>query len=201
MTFCHCSCYVRWDLQRARTLIQHQYLLDRYKRIHEKTLKPTNQKPSKPNIDTFLPKPQESNEVILKTNAVFMMVFLVKEVEISDTLPLMAFGCSIPYVEPRYDVEVTRFVSLLHKWGIVVNLNFRGLILMKEMPRKQFGQHVAEQGPVKLAPSQVLQAQTQPQQHNSHTHIHNHIQHVLFSFCMYILAIVLTDLISIQRNF
>lgn len=75
----------RWDLQRARTLIQHQYLLDRYKRIHEKTLKPTNQKASKPNIDTFLPKPQE-----------------IKEIEISDTVPLMAFGCTIPYSEPRY---------------------------------------------------------------------------------------------------
>ena len=53
-------CVIRWDLQRARTLIQHQYLLDRYKRIHEKTLKPSNQKQPKPNIDTFLPKPQKS---------------------------------------------------------------------------------------------------------------------------------------------
>ena len=53
----------RWDLQRARTLIQHQYLLDRYKRIHEKTLKPASQKPSKPNIDSFLPKPQESKDL------------------------------------------------------------------------------------------------------------------------------------------
>lgn len=56
-------------------------------------------------------------KLYLKQNAVFMLVFLVKEVEISDTLPLMAFGCSIPYVEPRYDVEVTRFVSLLPLMG------------------------------------------------------------------------------------
>lgn len=39
-----------------------------------------------------------------------MLVFLVKEIEISDTLPLMAFGCNIPYIEPRC-VEVTGFVS------------------------------------------------------------------------------------------
>ena len=46
-----------------------------------------------------------------------MLVFLVKEIEISDTLPLMAFGCNIPYIEPRY-VEVTGFVSLLHFNGV-----------------------------------------------------------------------------------
>ena len=53
---------LRWDLQRARSMIQHQYLLDRYKRIHEKTLKPTNQKAPKPVIDTLLPKPQTSKQ-------------------------------------------------------------------------------------------------------------------------------------------
>ena len=85
--------------------------------------------------------------------------------------------------------------------GIIENLSFHGLILMKEMPKKQYGRHAAEQGPVKPAPFQVLQAQTQPQQHNSHAHTHNHIQYVLFSF-LYVLVIVLKrDLISLLHNF
>ena len=52
-------------------------------------------------------------------------------------------------------------------WGAVGNLSFHGLILMRGMPRKQYGQHVAEQGLVKPVPCQVPQAATQPQ-HNSH---------------------------------
>ena len=68
-------CLVRWDLQRARTLIQHQYLLDRYKRIHEKTLKPTNQKPTKPSIDTFLPKPEKSTHRIINCHVLYLVLF------------------------------------------------------------------------------------------------------------------------------
>lgn len=50
----------RWDLQRARSLSQHQYLLDRYKRIHEKNSKPPNQKQHKKSLETFKPKMEQS---------------------------------------------------------------------------------------------------------------------------------------------
>jgi len=50
----------RWDLQRARSLSQHQYLLDRYKRIHEKNSKPPNQKQHKKPLETFKPKMDQS---------------------------------------------------------------------------------------------------------------------------------------------
>ena len=46
--------------------------------------------------------------------------------------------------------------------GGVGNLNCHGLILMKEILRRQFGQQGAEQEPVKVLP-QVLLVQTQQQ--------------------------------------
>ena len=55
--------------------------------------------------------------------------------------------------------------------GVVGNLNCHGLILMKEMQRKQYGQRVVGQEPVRVALPPVLLVHTQPQQqHEEFTH-------------------------------
>lgn len=47
-----------------------------------------------------------------------LVLVLVKEIEISDTLPLMAFGCSLPYIEPRY-VKVTWTCVIITPMGVL----------------------------------------------------------------------------------
>lgn len=88
-------------------------------------------------------------------------VCIVQEIEISDTLPVTAFGCAIPHIEPRYvKVTPTAMSSYLPSMGGVYagNLNCHGLILTREMPRRQYGRHVVKRGPVKVVLCQVLRA-------------------------------------------
>ena len=108
----------RWDIQRARSLFEHEELLRKYQL---KSAGGQTQEKKKEKCTTLLPKVSESKSM---HEPIFSSVYMylqysslyvsVEAIEVMDTVVVSAFGRPIPLLNPRYMTYPQNLATLYH---------------------------------------------------------------------------------------